>query len=716
MFAMLAMAALPIAAAAEFPWTVPPSTGPAEWAVAGPIDSRQEGKRAGIDRDLTGLASGEANAVFKVGDTVAGKAVRRIVPGELGVVDLLGAFGPTATNCVAYAYGVWTSPKAQKLTVLFGSDDGAKVWVNGTLVHEAREDRGLVADQDRFSFDAKEGENRIVVKVDQGDGGFGFAFRAYPPEAIERLELLRRRRDLESMDIGTSEGGFIFRGSAFPTIRFRDQELARPFFRQMEPKVRWFDAELNEVTKPDKPGMYQAWCQWETLDGMPFTRLLPVYRIGTGSLPELPFVPYMEPRGLSVTDDAVQIGPLSPARRAELARHFGRAFIEYVGRSENAPLLMARTLELEPEGAAREPNWLSSGFVRNAQNQLNLRMKVEGRTARPLAPPERLPRPARALKRGSEADAGLKDGTVAKLRALCREWAKDDPNGFVVLVARRGVEAMREGFNGFGPESTFYPASIGKAIAGITFARAVDQGLVDFDTKLSTVFPAYGQGDAAQLTFRHGFVHLTGFGGHASHGGLYNPFLDEAFLAQDLPFDKPGIVHRYNGDGYNLAGKGLEMITGTTFFRMQYESLQKPLGEIGRQFDLGFGDQFSARFLAKVGMMLAQDGVYGDYRFYRPGMVDRLVPSRIAQHIPSFSDKQLEWGIGVTWMPDTPEGGPPPLGAKTFGHGAASASVWRVSREHDLVVVIGRNAFKDWGGTERWAARFMRILADGVKD
>lgn len=70
-----------------------------------------------------------------------------------------------------------TTPAARRLTLLMGSDDGLRVWLNGSLVHSNPVARALAADQDRLILNLIAGENRLLVKVVNYGGGFGFTFR-----------------------------------------------------------------------------------------------------------------------------------------------------------------------------------------------------------------------------------------------------------------------------------------------------------------------------------------------------------------------------------------------------------------------------------------------------------------------------------------------------------------------------------------------------------
>jgi CubicO group peptidase (beta-lactamase class C family) len=309
----------------------------------------------------------------------------------------------------------------------------------------------------------------------------------------------------------------------------------------------------------------------------------------------------------------------------------------------------------------------------------------------------------------------MKPGTVGTLRAVANEWAKSDPHPFVVLAARRGVVFMHEGYNGFAKTSGFYPASIAKSVAGLLFARAVDQGLLGFDATLASVFPNWGTPTTSQLTFRHCFYHALGLSGHYSHRGLYNTYLDQSLLIQDALFLEHTKRFVYGGDELNLTGAALALTTGTTVFRLLYEQLQRPFAEPVTQFDLGAGAEFTAMYLAKLGQMLMQDGAYGEHRFYQPGFVKRLWPEAISKYAPDFEDKAVESGIGLTWMIDPP--GPREqgvLGPNVVGHGAASGVLWRIAADHDLVIVVGRNGFKNGADNQRFGSKLVEAVARGL--
>jgi len=58
-----------------------------------------------------------------------------------------------------------------------GSDDGVVVWLNGERVHQNNAARPVTVDEDKVTVTLREGTNRIVLKVLQGGGQWGYTVR-----------------------------------------------------------------------------------------------------------------------------------------------------------------------------------------------------------------------------------------------------------------------------------------------------------------------------------------------------------------------------------------------------------------------------------------------------------------------------------------------------------------------------------------------------------
>jgi len=89
-------------------------------------------------------------------------------------------------QAVAYGLTYLYSPEPRQVTLLVGSDDGVKLWVNDTLVQTNPAYRGAYPDQDRVNVNLKAGWNKVLIKVLQGSGGWGFYLRIPDPKGEYR--------------------------------------------------------------------------------------------------------------------------------------------------------------------------------------------------------------------------------------------------------------------------------------------------------------------------------------------------------------------------------------------------------------------------------------------------------------------------------------------------------------------------------------------------
>jgi predicted esterase len=172
----------------RLPWAPP---GPAflrQWQVCGvfpipvPAGATAPAPGSGLDIDYLKDAGGEAairpTAKMTVKRPDGTEAHWTALDSAENVIDLLKAFPdqPT-TNVIAYAYTTVTWPKDEQVLMALGSDDGVRVWLNGERIHTVPTPRGITVDGDRIPVHMKAGENRLLVKVEQGSGDWGFCVR-----------------------------------------------------------------------------------------------------------------------------------------------------------------------------------------------------------------------------------------------------------------------------------------------------------------------------------------------------------------------------------------------------------------------------------------------------------------------------------------------------------------------------------------------------------
>jgi len=96
-------------------------------------------------------------------------------PANFWQADLTSVVG--GNHCVVYAKTRVYCPKAQPVALEIGTDDGIKLWINGTLVHANNTVRGMAPAQDRAKAELKQGWNDLLAKITQHTLGCGLILR-----------------------------------------------------------------------------------------------------------------------------------------------------------------------------------------------------------------------------------------------------------------------------------------------------------------------------------------------------------------------------------------------------------------------------------------------------------------------------------------------------------------------------------------------------------
>jgi len=167
-----------------------------DWVVLGPIPAGTDLRspqdspesRKTFDQVLARpYLGGEALLDPKQGTTVQAAGMPftwKSVTAEGNALDFHRVFGKESQNSVVYAVATIERPREERdLTLLFGSDDAARVWLNGREVWSVNRVRGVSVDEDSVpGLTLKAGVNRLVVKVAQGVGGWGLTARFEKPD------------------------------------------------------------------------------------------------------------------------------------------------------------------------------------------------------------------------------------------------------------------------------------------------------------------------------------------------------------------------------------------------------------------------------------------------------------------------------------------------------------------------------------------------------
>ena len=188
------------------------------------------------------------------------------------MVDFSLAFEGEFINVVAYAYTTIKSETAGKAVLALGSDDGVRVWLNGEFVHDHLIGRGVSRDEDLVTVTLKEGDNPLLIKVEQGSGGWGFVLRVLGKAEALALEAHRRLREklteFQNCELRPkSRWDYMFTPGDFPEIVWEKPHTVQKLMGNFPIRIRWFNDKLEGVTEADKPGRYLAYIEGQTPSG-----------------------------------------------------------------------------------------------------------------------------------------------------------------------------------------------------------------------------------------------------------------------------------------------------------------------------------------------------------------------------------------------------------------------------------------------------------------
>ncbi len=154
------------------------------WLVTGPfaLEANPEDERAmppGFERVYPPETEQDPEPVF---DTLDGPAPWRPADGDIaGLLDLRTLFA-TTDNVVAYAKCNLIAPKDGEAKLSIGSNDGARMWVNGSLVYSEHVPRSGSKHDAEVTVPVHEGANAILVKVENLGGGWNLYLSVHDPD------------------------------------------------------------------------------------------------------------------------------------------------------------------------------------------------------------------------------------------------------------------------------------------------------------------------------------------------------------------------------------------------------------------------------------------------------------------------------------------------------------------------------------------------------
>lgn len=518
-------------------------------------------------------------------------------------------------------------------------------------------------------------------------------------------EISAEARAKALMTVEVRPAAYVFAGDAFPTFDFEDPALGERLLGRYSVTVRFYDADWREVRTPAAPGRYGAVIEIVGEEGATLKRFRTLFRAGEGYDAKLQAY-WGATKGMSfgkgivVPRDAWDAWPTNGHR-------FLVAEAQYHTRDGQDLAILAAGA-----GNLQEDPW-----VADRQWWVTLKRKLAGVETAPVPVPTLGGAGAPALREGSVAEAGMAPDTIDKIDALLTEWASASGEPFAVALARRGVVFLNKAYGDrdgkpLTADTPSWMASISKLMSSTLMWMLVDRGLVSLDDPIEIYLPAL-QGHAGErsLMVRDLYTHTNGLhldivlpGHYPDHWGDEMHDLDQA-LAGYYQYLHVGPEPTYNGVGYALGGKIVEMVSGEALPVFYRRHLLEPMGMAHTLVQDGSASTRSVPMdMAKLGQMLLNKGAYGDTRFFSEETFAKMLPKRLTESLGP--DTKAVWGIGIT--PMAAEG----LSAQTFGHGAASSAIFRIDPEQELVIAMCRDTAG--AGYGEFSARFFKLLGELV--
>jgi CubicO group peptidase (beta-lactamase class C family) len=508
--------------------------------------------------------------------------------------------------------------------------------------------------------------------------------------------------------------GNVLTTAEFPRPDFEQPLAAQQILGPYAIRTAFYDAGYQIVTQAAKPGRYGAVIEFIPDAGgaqqRTIRRFRTIYRSGSS-------VPVWRAKTSFAFDDPreVESDPATVAAADEMLGDFASDLIDRATNRDDAlpAILASLAATSQPAGATR---WRrnNDGFAQDRQWWVGLKRKLNGWdkkcpdafvSPRPINGP-----PATVLHAGSAQEAGFTDAGLAKLEKVCTDWARDGGEGFDVCIARHGVIAFNKPFGQRrGKPMTLDEksrlASVTKIFSGTAMMMLVDQRLVALDDPVGKYLPAFAPTPPGKtvLTIRHLYTHTAGLWDIWS-ADERSPDYDE-LIGEYAPRLLVGRKYAYQSSSQGVGGKILEAVTGEALPAFFLNHLLQPLAMDHTDVaSSGSGAYSTSLDLAKFGQMLLSGGAYGSMRFMKSETLDAMMSRPLTDVLGPGTT--IKYGIGISAYDDSV------FGPRTFGHGSASSTIFRVCPDKDMVVMAARNA--EGQRYYEYEAKFFQAIADAL--
>lgn len=257
----------------------------------------------------------------------------------------------------------------------------------------------------------------------------------------------------------------------------------------------------------------------------------------------------------------------------------------------------------------------------------------------------------------------------------------------IALCQRTGADAQVVVYKGKIVSEWYSPAykepvgamSSTKVIASILVGRLVDDGLLRYDSSVSSILPEWHGGLRDKVEVIDLLTHTAGFERRFSKTDSIGYVTNKReFVLSLYPDFKPKTEFRYSNEGVQLLEPVIRAAAGMDVQRYAKERLFSPLGMNDTRL-YAYGDSpwlyaemlTTPRDMARIGLLMKNEGVWNDERIVSEEYVKRATVSS-----PLNKDMGYLW-----WILDETE-----TVSGFYASGYLNTDIY-VFRDHDIVVV-----------------------------
>lgn len=472
---------------------------------------------------------------------------------------------------------------------------------------------------------------------------------------------------------------YVFSKGGFPQFWWRNETKVENVFAKMPLHVSYYNGKGEQVTRAEYPGRYGAVIVGKTVYGFTIQRFITLF------CTDVEFEDYSKNvpihlnklKGYGIPDENWDRYENNEERFS-----FG-SFKYFPQRDPDAAIFLAGLSEMD----SLSP-WYDSPRLKDRQWWITVKGRLDRKIVlrNPLLIPTFDPKNI-AFQLNDTANVSSKyDSTqIEKIKSICKTWSEKNGIPQVSLVVHKGKIIFHEAFGVdeegkvVPKESRMWMASITKLLTGSLMMQFVDQGIINLDAPVGKYLPELEGIGNDKLTVRRLFNHTSGLHNSGEWASDWNVALENQ-IAQILPSIIVGETFSYHRAGYALAGKIMERISGRAVPYLFQENIFLPLGMKSAFADNTYGGLYcSAIDLARFGQMLMNKGTYKGFKLFSSATFSKMLP------IP-LSQGNRKWGVGTSAM----EGNG--LSEETFGHAAASGSIFRIDPKNELIIISARNS------------------------